>query len=157
MQSQTSIAKPGDDYLYINRFVMAALLKCDPEGLDDERALARIAELLDEVEDFKPENVQVAQIRAGSHGRAKASPDGDTVTVEMLKPFTHGREEITELVFKAPRFADVRAMADAKTGGRGVAVLFSRCCGRTENELAGLHFADFMTCQAAIAFLQEGR
>lgn len=157
MQSQTNIAVASDDYLHINRYVIAELLKCSAEDLDEGRALARIAELLDEVEDFKPENVQVAQIRAGSHERARVSPDGNVVTVTMLKPFEHGRETISELVFKAPRFADVRAMADAKTGGRGVAVLFSRCCGRTENELAGMHFADFMTCQAAIAFLQEGR
>lgn len=142
-----------DDYLHISRHVLADLIKADPDGLTEERALDRIHSLLSEAEGFEPESVDVVRLRRGDHASAKFDPTTDTVMVTMTRPFTHAKETITELRVRAPRFGDMQAIADKK-GTRSGLELLARCCGRTVNELAGMHARDVVVCLAALGFLQ---
>ena len=142
-----------DDYLHINRHVLAELIKSDPDALTEERALDRIHSLVSEVDGFDPEPVDVVRLRNGDHQSAKFDPATDTVTVTMTRPFNHAKETISELRIRAPRFGDMQAIADKK-GTRSGLELLARCCGRTINELAGMHARDVVVCLAAVGFLQ---
>jgi hypothetical protein len=131
------LTRDNDDFLSLNRQVLAAMLKADPEGLTEERALDRLHSLLDELQGFEAEPVDLVRLRHGDHPSARYDASADTVTVTMQKPWQHGKETISELNVRAPRFGDMQAVADKQR--RAGFELLARCCGRTVNELAGMH------------------
>lgn len=146
------LTKDNDDFLSLNRQVLAAMLKADPEGLTEERALDRLHSLLDELQGFEAEPVDLVRLRHGDHPSARYDGVTDTVTVTMNKPWQHGKETIAEVIMRAPKFGDMQAVADKKS--RAGFELLARCCGRTVNELAGMHGRDVTVCLAALGFLQ---
>jgi len=138
------------DHLYFDRHVLAAILKMDVDGITEEAALSKIADLAEEAK-LAPEDVNQIRLRHGDHPSAKLNADG-TVTITMTRPFTHAKETISELKMRAPVVGDLQAIAGKAE--KGVFELLARCVGRTTNELAGMHARDFMVCASALGFLQ---
>ncbi|RTL04384.1 MAG: phage tail assembly protein [Acidimicrobiia bacterium] len=138
------------NHLYFDRHVLAAILKMDVDGITEEAALSKIADLADQAK-LEPEDVNHIRLRHGDHPSAKLNADG-TVTVTMTWPFTHAKETISELKMRPPVLGDHQAIAGKAE--KGVFDLLARCVGRTTNELAGMHTRDFVVCASALGFLQ---
>lgn len=127
------------------------------EGATDAQIEEKVVDLRRAVKNDELDELDALKlIERGEHEQVTLNDDG-TLTVTLLYPLKSGKEEITEVVVRRPKFKHLREM-DKLTGDMAKAqALLAAVSGRATSEFAELDSEDLTVLNACLRFFSEKR